>query len=155
MATPNYELDVLVRDSENKTSSMKFYGQFLTDAAARTAAGNLVNAIALLTDGVVAMAKLGIVLQSNGATPAGNVDNEIKATFSFTDPDGRLVQVSIPAFDRAYLLPNSDSVDLTNADVLDFTDNVVTELWVSSYALDLTGVASGVESFTKRQKARG
>lgn len=154
MAIPNYKINIGVRDSENNISTVTHYSDALTDAAARQIATDLGDEINAMTDGVVASVELVVNILTNGAVPAGNVDNEAGATFTFLDVDSRAMQVTIPAFTKSLILPNSDQVDLSALAVSAYTTDIVSDDFVTHRNLDVTTIQGGVESWRKRNKRR-
>jgi NADPH-dependent ferric siderophore reductase len=110
-----------IRDSEGKISNMVLHAADGVDLAAdSTAASAIATLVAALTEGVVASVSLNYQVDSETAVPAGNIDNEIKAAFGFLTTDNTTARVSIPAFDRTKLVPNTDQVDREDSDVAAF-----------------------------------
>lgn len=149
MALPDRTYNVQVRDSESHIYTAQFFGDSLDAGATAIFTAQLENRIGALTLGVIADVSYTVRAYSSGAIPTGNVDGEMKATFTFNDVDGKAVTVSIPAFDRAKLLPNSKSVDMDDADVQAFITMVVNQL-KTSRNLDIVAVRSAVESYSRR-----
>lgn len=155
MAVPNYGLNVGVRDGEGKIGVMSFYGNFLTDAAARTAASALYPLIQDLTAGVIAYAELKVRLLTSNEEAPQNVDNEKGALFTFNDVDLRAVQVRLPARIDGIMLPNSDTVNPVDEAVAAFTDAVISDGWLSARAIDIVSFRGAVEDWSKRNKRKG
>ena len=154
MAIPDYRILVGVRDSESNISTMTIYSNALTDAAARSLAVDIRDNVIPLTDGVVASVDLVTNIFTNPAVPAGNVDNEAAATFTFGDSFGRAMLLSVPAFKRSLLIPTTDQVDLSAGAVSTFTGMMVGDPIVTSHDDNIVNVRSGVESWRKRNKKR-
>lgn len=152
MALPDFTITHTVRDSEGNLSDVQHYFTGVYDDAV-TYAGQLTNSLNILTDGVIARVTLSETLASDSALPAGNVDNEIKGQFTFLNSDGLTMRVSVPSFNRALLIPNSDQIDPEGVGYLAYTGNVVSTAGaVDSRAIDLTGVKSALEAYGRRQK---
>lgn len=151
MALPNYTIELSIRDGEGKMGNLTFYHDTNIHADAVTAANGIATAVAALTDGVVAKVTLTQTVSTNAAAAPADTDVEIKGLFTFNNADGKAYQVSVPAFVRTYMLPNSDQIDLTQPAVLNFTADVISEGYVDSRAVDIVAVRSAVEQFTRRR----
>lgn len=145
------KITIAVRDSENKLSTMTFYrGNGATREEDLTNATALVAAVAALTDGVVAHHEVSYEVDGSATIPAGGIDNEIKATFGFLNSDGTTSRISIPAFDRTKLQAGNSNVDLTDADVIAFVDEV--EGTYQDYRnATLNALVYAKEAYTRRQ----
>lgn len=60
------------------------------------------------------------------AVAAANSDVEEGARFQFRTAGGYHTAMRLPTFDESYIVPGTREVDLTDADVTDFTDSMVT-----------------------------
>jgi hypothetical protein len=119
------KVTVSIRDAEAKLSTMTFYKADGADRAADLASATaLVTAINGLTDGVVARHEVAYEVDGSATVPTGQVDNEIKATFGFLNSDGTISRISVPSFDRTKLLPGDSDVDLADAEVVAFVDEI-------------------------------
>lgn len=154
MAIPDYKVLVGVRDSESNISTMTFYSNALTDAAARSLATDIRDVVVPLTDGAIASVDLVTNIYTSSVIPSGNIDNEAAATFTFSDVFGRAMILSVPAFKRSLLLTNTDSVDMADSAVAAFTSLMTGDALVTSHDDDIVAVRSGVESWRKRNKRR-
>ena len=151
MALPKWRIDISVRDGENKVSTMTAYHNALLHADARTAASQLAGFVSVLTEGVVSKVELTEVVDTSAAAAPSGSDVEIKALFTFDNDDTKAAQMSIPAFMRSYMLPNSDRVNVANPDVADFTGHILGSGFVDSRNVALVGLRSAVEQFTRRR----
>lgn len=146
-----HSVTIGIRDSEGKISNMVLHRN---DAALFTDdqddANDIAALIAALTDGVVASVSLSYEVASSSTVPAGNVDNEIKAAFGFLTDAGTTSRVSIPAFDRTKLVPNTDQVDRDDVDVAAF---VTAMLGFEDYrGGEYESLKYAVEAYGRRQR---
>lgn len=155
MAVPDYRTTITVRDSEGHESVVNFNITGAADNAAAVAAANAIRPLVeAITDGVVARQELTEILHTNAAIPGGNVDNELKATFSFVTADDTVTQVSIPAFDRSKLIANQSNVDTSDTDVAAFLAALYASPWTDSRAADIVSLRAAKESYSNRRKEK-
>lgn len=154
MAIPKWVLTIGVRDSERKLATMTMFNNGALYSDALSAVQLVAAALSAgLTQGVVAYVKVESTDDVDPSVPSGNVDNEIKSLWTFNNDDGKAYQVSIPAFQRSYLNVNSDTVNLTNPDVVDFVAAMLAAGMCDSRAVPLANVRSALEHFTRRQRS--
>lgn len=153
MAVPQYRGSLSVRDSEGHESVMTVYldGAATYDAA-RLEMDQLEELVEALTDGIVSNVEISDVIVRDGAVPAGNVDNEIKGQFSFYTADGTVSQLSVPAFKRTLLLPNTSDIDQDAVAVAAFINALLTGTFTDRRASDLVSVKAAQEQFARRRK---
>lgn len=152
MAIPAYRVTVTVRDSEAHESTLTTYlpGGVL-HADVLLAAGRLADVVEGVTQGEIARVEVTQQTQQSAQVPAGNIDNEIKGQFSFYNEDGKVTILSVPAFNRSYLLPNSDEIDTSAGPVSAFIDEMTGGGWVDGRNADLETLRSALEAYTRRR----
>lgn len=124
-------------------------------AIAAAAYGDLIEDI---SEAVVISASAAFTLFSGSGTPLAASDVEEKARFVWgvANTTKKVLQ-SIPAFIKAKILPNSNQVDLADADVDAFYDAMVTGLTVGadtfvpkdSEGRDINGLRAAKQAYTR------
>lgn len=159
MAIPNRRISITLRDSEGSESVMTFYSNADLDDGA---GGGILNEIANVK-GVIAgvsdatIAKVEVTEQDTApatGVPAGNVDNEIQAKFAFYTEDATVSTVSVPAFKRSLLEPNTNRVDTDQAAVQAFIDMMTTGDVAprDTRGADLVSLKSALEHYSRRRQ---
>lgn len=120
-------ITVVMRDQKNKKSSLRAYMvSGTTLATATTAAGTLAEYAEGLSLGVVdsiqISADVDIPSAIVGNTPNANSDVEEKGRFLMRTAAGKTMRVSIPAWNETRTLSGTNAIDLTDADVVNFTE---------------------------------
>lgn len=154
MALPDFTGTITIRDSEGKLFPITLYSSAASHALAVIAVQNVAATLnGILSQGVIASIDVSQNVLTDGTVPAGNVDGEIKALFTFNNTDGKAMQISIPAFQRSYLNVGSDTVNVATGDVQDFIDAMVSGAIVDSRDVDLVSLRSALEHFTRRRRS--
>lgn len=155
MPLANYKLVVNVRDGKRDLWEQSYYGNFATDALARSSATSLLGAIAPLSLGVVATGVLHIKLLTNTAVPAATVDGQEGVVMTFEDSVGKATQVRIAAVNEAIMVAGTDIVNTGVGIVTDYTDEIISNGWTTERSDDIVAFRGGVEDWGKRRKKKG
>lgn len=147
MAVPDYTIVASFRDSKGKVATLGFYSNALTDAAARTQAQDMRVLLQALTSAVVAKVSLNINIFESPNIPLSECDVEEKMTFSARDTFAFLTSISVPAFQHALVLPNTDRADLTAVAVGEFVSEWISGAYVSSHDDDLVTLVGTKKSW--------
>lgn len=154
MAIPNARISLTCTDSEGHASVMTIYSP-----AALTAIVPILTPFKAIVEALTdaSVTKIEVTRQDPEPVttiPAGNVDNEIKAQFGFLTEDSTVALISVPAFDRSKLIPNSNIVDVTDAAVAAFTAAMTTGNLdvVDSRGSDLKTLKSAFEAYGRRRR---
>lgn len=151
MANPRWQIVVSVEDGEGKTGTLTAYHNSAVYADAYSAAQNIGDLVSQMITGVVRRVTLTETVFNSADVPAADSDVEIKAAFTFNNADGKAYQASVPTFNRAKMLPNSDRVDITDLDVAAFITALTGAAYTDSRAIDLVSLRSALEQFTRRR----
>lgn len=154
-------LNLTVADGENHTSLVSInYDGDITVANMTLIAALAITALEGVIEGSVVKASISRVLLSAVSTAAAASDVEIKARFIWDVASTvKSVVMSIPTFLRSKILPNSDRVDLTDADVLTFIDAIVDGVTIATVDYpamdteqrDILAVKSAVEAYSRKR----
>ena len=147
MAIPDYVINVQFTDSKKKKSSISLYSNALTDAAARLNAEAMVDICKDLTNCRITSVELNINIFKQAGFPVNGSDVEEKVTFTAADTYDFKTQVSIPGFNEALILPNTDMADPDNAAVAAFIEAWIDGTYVSAHDDDLTTYVGSVKSW--------
>ena len=149
MAIPRFTHVFSSRDSSGAIGTSTYYSDhanYVDGSAAGLAAYNAWKE----TQKGETMYALHITLQGWEGTADATSDVEEKAQFGFTDTDGRVTTTTIPCYDEQFTIPQTKLVDLEDATVKAFTNNIITGGFTSAHALDITAVKYGRETVQRR-----
>lgn len=152
MALPDYKGTIVFIDRELQEFTRTVFSEAASHGAAVAEIGELVGFLEPLSDCVISRYEVAQVIQNSTDIPVADVDGEIQALFNFRNADGKIRSISIPGFDRSYLLPGTDKVNTTNPDVVAFVNDYKGGTIVDLGAVDITDLKSAVEYFGKKRK---
>lgn len=155
MANPQWRLLVSIRDNKKNESVITLYPTGADYDAAYANANILLTNLQPLTLGVIAKAELVSLLTDSGAQAAAGVDNEEGVLFTYDDEDGKAVQIRIPAVNETIFLPNTGTVNSTNASVVTWNGNITGGLVTGSRSQAIASYRNGFENFSKARKRKG
>lgn len=157
-------LSYTLLDAENHKSVA---GMYLPDATAQVDAVGFAEDMAAIIDNItecridrLALSLLVPLPVGLKANPVPTSEVEIGARFGFADAQSFRTSVRIPGFPQAKLVQGSNTVDLTDVDVLAFTNAMRDGLQPGAILVepatnrgdDIVALVSAVESFTKARK---
>lgn len=152
MAIPDFVGTIMFIDKEKKVFTRTVYSGAASHGAAVTEIGTLVGTLEPLTDCVITGYSVGQYIANDSGVPAQDVDGEIQALFNFDNQDGRIRAISIPGFDRSYLIAGTDQVNTLHADVVAFVNAYTGGTIRDLNDVDIRSLVSAQEHFTKKRK---
>lgn len=152
MSVPDFKGTILFIDREQNEFTRTVYSGAASHGAALTEIGELVGLMVPLTDCVIRGYEVAQYVANDNGIPTADVDGEIQALFNFRNADGRIRALSIPGFDRSYLITGTDQVNVTHPDVVAFVNDFIGGTIRDLNDVDMTALVSAQEHFTKKRK---
>lgn len=162
MALP-LKLQYSVKDAKGIVSRTLVHIPTATTLAnATTYAGNIAAVIDAIILGQIVSVDICIGLDISGlglkTSPDAASDVEEGALFVYKDALGLRYSQRLPTFDETFILPGTRQVDLANAGVQAYTDDIVTGNGTvqatTQSGSDLTALSNAKEQFVKNRKGR-
>lgn len=146
MALPDYEGTITYMNGAGAktTQTINLKGD---ETLAKAKLANVVAAVKNLSGARVQKVTFAQVIETDNTLPAGHIDLKVKASFNFLNADGLVMNTAIPGIKTAFLIPNTELVDLQATEVAAFTSEMITgNIVCDSRAIDVTGIKSAVHT---------
>lgn len=166
MANPLWMYKVTLQGStpKNKTS-LNFVLEYddaaspMDHAAALNAANQIRGGLVAITDAFLARESLDYLISADNQLPAGNIDvmDEAAVIVYLNDPTGNLPKyhtVRIPAPDSTVFLADGETVDIGDAALIQYIQQLSQHAFVSDNEQINTTSQNGIASGHKRSRAK-
>lgn len=162
MAYPIAFVSYTIMDDTGKKSTLQIK---LPTSVALPALIGFASTFSVIVDGLIKGAivdigvGIGVALAGLKASPLAGADVEEGAYFSFQTLGGALTGFTIPTFDEAFVLANSDYIDTLDADVIALVNAVVNGITTGTLASpsdnrgsDIVSLVTAYETFANRSR---